>query len=144
MEPGSDILNKLKESSRELYTIPEGYFESFPGQMLQKAITEPSAKVVSTSFAKRIFRYTAAAVVIGIIALGGWLWVKKPAGNENVAQNSILQNVSDSEITNYVENVPNLSTEVKEDDVKLLLADVPDEELQHYLEQDNGTRETIN
>lgn len=163
MEEGKNILDQLKESSRELYKVPEGYFERFPEQMLrlvagedtnhgaekakvwsvETSTTAPSAKVVRGFFPKRFLRYAAAAAVIVAIAAGSWIWISKRNGGD-VAQNSILQNVSDSEIVNYIESVPNLSTEVKEDDVKQLLADVPDAELQHYVEQSNGTREAIN
>jgi len=160
MEPGSDILNKLKESSRELFTVPEGYFESFPEQMLEKAKAEPSAKIVSMSFAKRIFRYAAAAVVIGIIALGAWIWVKRPGGVDNSisqADKDVLQkvqNISDSEMTNYIENsaltatgekmVASADIDMRGEDASLMLADIPDEELQQYLEQHNGSKPLLN
>jgi hypothetical protein len=159
MEEGSNILNKLKESSRELYTVPEGYFEQFPEQMLQKAKAGEPAKVIPMSFGKRIFRYAAVAVVVGFIALGSWLWLKKP----NTADNSIaqtekavlqqVQNISDSEVANYIEKNSDLTTtgnkslvdmDMRGEDGSLLLADIPDEELQQYLEQHNASKFLLN
>jgi nitrogen fixation-related uncharacterized protein len=180
MTEGSDILNKLKESSRELFTVPEGYFESFPEQMLEKAVAgedtshgseqwlvktpttvakaEPvAASVISLSAGKRMFRYMAAAVVAGIIGLGAWLWVIKPGtvddnaisqADKDVIQK--VQNISDSEMANYIENSALTATGEKTDiDIRggyasLMLADIPDEDLQQYLEQHNGTKPLLN
>jgi hypothetical protein len=184
MEPESDILNKLKESSRELYTVPEGYFDSFPAQMLEKAVAgedtshgseqwlvktptavakaAPAAKVISISSTKRIFRYMAAAVVAGIIGLGAWLWMGKPgnAGNQVISQadKNVLQKVqaiSDSEMAVYMENSDLTATsdklfaatdlsELHSEAASLMLADIPDTELQHYLELHNSSKTITN
>lgn len=160
MEPGSDILNKLKESSRELYSVPEGYFDAFPEQMLAKAKTAPVAKVVPISPVKRLFRYAAAAVIAGIIAIGAWLWVKQPSANDlatSQAEKDVLQKVqhiSDSEIAAYIENSALTATngatvladmsDLKTEAASLMLSNISDEELQQYLKQYNGSKSSLN
>ncbi|HJU45534.1 MAG TPA: hypothetical protein VJ647_02070 [Chitinophagaceae bacterium] len=160
MPERSDILNKLKESSRELYSVPDGYFESFPQQMLEKAKATPPARVISLG--KRIFRYTAAAVVAGFIGFGAWLWINKPATVDNYAalpaDKDVLQEIqaiSDSEMTAYMENSALTATNdkalastdminLKSEVAGLMLADIPDEALQQYLEQNNSSKPLIN
>lgn len=160
MSEGSDILNKLKESSRELYSVPDGYFDAFPEQMLAKAKAEPATKIISISPVKRIFRYAAAAVIAGIIAVGAWLWVKQPSANDlaaSRAEKDVLQKVqhiSDSEIAAYIENSALTATngvtvladlsDLKTEAASLMLSDISDEELQQYLKQYNGSKSSLN
>lgn len=157
MEEGSNILNQLKESSKELYEVPEGYFESFPAQMLEKVKAEPATRVIP--FGKRFFRYAAAAVVAGIITLGAWLWIKKPAdpftasqADKNVLQK--VQQISDSEIAAYVENSALTASnekiaaltdiDVNNEGPSLMLIHISDEELQQYLEEYKGSKPVLN
>lgn len=162
MTEGSDILNKLKESSRELYSVPDGYFDAFPEKMLAKAKAEQPARVISMGKGKRIFRYAAAAAVAGIIGLGAWLWINSPATvdsysalpeDKDVLQK--MQTISDSEMTAYMENSALTATNdkalastdmlnLKNEVAGLMLADIPDEALQQYLEQNNGSKPLIN
>lgn len=162
-----EILNELRDLAPELakvspknpYKVPEGYFEGLVPNIPKQ---EP-AKVVKASFSKRITRYAAAAVIAAVIGVGAWLFMKQPGNlNTNTAQtenniigDELLQDVaaiSDSEIVNYVENIPNsfaientnAVAEIKEDYVTLMLANVSDEELEKYVSQHNSIKEIVN
>lgn len=162
MSEGSDILNKLKESSRDLYSVPEGYFDAFPEQMLAQAKAEQPASVIPLG--KRIFRsrfktgagYAAAAVIIGLIALGSWLWMNRmdrsDAALSQADQSALqgIQTISDNEIVAYIENSSLTATnekmitsldlqDLKSETASLMLSNISDEELQQYLEQDSGS-----
>lgn len=130
MKEGSTILDQLKKGGKELYSAPEGYFEAFPQQMLEKVKhldsnvgeerikedqdIEIEAKV--TPFRKRLFSYAVAAVLLVLVGLGGWLWMsKKDVGSPLTAQidSSLLQkigNISDSSIEAYMINSALLAT----------------------------------
>lgn len=157
----SPLLNKLDKKAP--FTVPDSYFGELTANTLNKLGKKEPAKIISASFTKRIFRYAAAAVVIGLIAAGTWLFVKQPSINTDTAQkenstveNNILQkiqDISDSEMNNYIEGSSNNffafentnpGADIKDDDVALMLANVPDEELQQYIEQHNSIKEAIN
>jgi hypothetical protein len=129
--------------------------------VIAKASIIPKGAPNSASGARRFsaskwFRYPAAAIAIGLILTMGWLGLHKPAtpagGNELLAAN--LSKVSDQEILNYLENqnIPlaetmNNSTaaavEFNDADVKNMLGNVPDEELNQYLEDNGGTKDPV-
>lgn len=138
-----------------VYEAPEGYFENLSDNMLKAVKQQPVAgKVVSLSIGKRLVRYAAAAAVIGIVAIAGWLFVKQSGDTANPdmeLQAKLKSFENDSEIVNYVENTAAVAemnstntVDIKGEDIKDMLADVSDEELQHYLESQSGRKEGIN
>ena len=154
-----DIVNETLEQDESFlkglkhlptYQAPQGYFENFAENMLSKV--QPEAKVIRMSFTRKVMRYAAAAVVAGLIITLGWnQWNKPVQGNTEVASTTVVPaTISDNEIESFLalEHTSTASTNtvsetsefsIEPENVKDLLADVSDEELQQYVEQNAAT-----
>lgn len=126
------------------YAVPQGYFET-----LGEKRNKPAAKVVSIT-QRKWFRYAAAAVVTGVVVLGGFIfinsrkavdpveqpyaWVKKSLKKVDKADIDAFVNLADEEITNLVVTSP-----VKPEEIKELLKDVSDKEIQDFLDETTVT-----
>jgi hypothetical protein len=146
LENLSPVMNSLK--SVQVYEVPAGYFEQLPAQVLQAAKAQQPAKVVSISFTRRIIRYAAAAVVAGLIITAGWFYLGN--GNKIIVKPDVaaaeLDSISDEMLEKYLENqtaapaetaiaATSAVDELNANDMKDMLADVTDEDLQQYLEK---------
>jgi len=149
LENLSPLMVSLKEMS--IYQVPPRYFEQLPAEMLNKVKKQP-ARVVSMTFTKRVVRYAAAAVVVGIIAIGGYLIINRsgavndPNGIPGVGKTEVAK-VSDQELESFLaDNTVALADagtvvtndSISESDTKDLFANVSDDELQRYLEDHGG------
>ena len=157
LENLSPVMNSLK--SKQVYEVPAGYFENLPAQVLEKAKGQQPAKVVSMSFPRKMMRYATAAVVAGLIITAGWIYLGGnntedpaiPAGDSLLATTVELENISDELLEGYIDNQTiglteapvATSYEIDANDMKDLLAEVSDEELQQYLEKYNLTNDGI-
>jgi len=160
----SPILAGLRQ--RPVYTVPEGYFEELAGEIAAriaqeghdpiKTIPAAPARVIPIGRRGAWWRYSAAAVVAGLVLTIGWLRLHNTSGRKgapvDVAHS--LYTVSDQEIQNYLDNHNNTplaepdsiinstaTLNVDENDVKSLLGDIPDGELKQYLEEHGGTKD---
>ncbi len=152
----SPLMAKLDKKAP--FTVPEGYFSELPANSLRHIKGAPEAKVVRIPFFTKAARYGIAAAVAGIIAAGAWLLVKTPSpttGNSVTATQDVqkkVQDMSDTEMKAYLEgSTANIivyqntaPAEIKPEDTKYMLADVSDEELQHYVEQDDAEAQILN
>jgi len=141
LENLSPVMLKLK--GKQVYEVPDGYFENTAASFLDKAKHQQPAKVISIGFGKKLVRYAAAAIVVGVIAVAGYFYTgNKPATtlqNPNVPG---IAKVSDLEIENFLNNntvaTPGADStlvtdgDINENDSKDLLANISDEELQQY------------
>lgn len=151
------VLSELK--NKNVYEIPAGYFENFSATVLNKIKTQQRAKVISINKKTNWLKYTAAAAVIGFIATTAVLIFnnKKPGTLYSYAKiddkqlADSLHNANDEDILNYLQshNVPVVDTsssiaaaDFNDDDVDDMLADVSDNELQQYANENNGTKES--
>jgi hypothetical protein len=155
LENLSPVMVSLK--GKQAYEVPAGYFDQLPGQLLDKvrSIQQP-AKVVSMSFTRKVMRYAAAAVLVGVVAMGAWWLIgnsDKPVTPDKFAQNDHekpvaapdVSKVSDDELQSYLEDetalqptdmlAVNTKADIGANDMKDMLSDVSDEEIQKYLEQ---------
>lgn len=154
-----DIVNETLEQDESFlkglkhlptYQAPQGYFENFAENMLSKV--QPEAKVIRMSFTRKVIRYAAAAVVAGLVITFGWnQWNKPVQGNSEVASTTVVPaTISDNEIESFLAlehtstasiNTVSETSEfsVEPENVKDLLADVSDEELQQYVDQNAAT-----
>ena len=149
LENLSPLMQGLKRIM--VYEVPAGYFNQLPGQVLKAIKAEQPAKVVSMSFTRRVLRYAAAAVVAGLIVTAGWMFLGK---GPNIVDNpeKEIAKLSDETLQKYLENqTPTpaetalASTTVEEldaNDMKDMLADVTDEDLQVYLEKYSTLKNT--
>jgi hypothetical protein len=147
LENGSPLTNGLKRM--QVYHVPAGYFEQLPGQVIKAIRAQQPAKVVSMSFTRRALRYAAAAVVAGLIVTAGVFYLNRghkivEGGKDVVVASKDLDSISDDNLENYLENqtpAPAEATlaanaeELTASDMKDLLADVSDDDLQQYIEK---------
>jgi hypothetical protein len=152
----SPIMAPLAEvREKPLYAVPEGYFEGLAGEILSK-VSPAKAPVISLNRRSRgqrsLWKYSAAAVVAGLIFTLGWLRLHTPTNGHpapaaNVASN--LVKISDQDLENYLdqndqsaEPVNSTATlDITDSDVKSLLGDVPDGELKSYMEEHGGAND---
>ena len=149
LENLSPLMIGLK--NKNVYEAPEGYFDSLAYTILAKAKQQQPARVVSMNFGRKIMRYAAAAVVAAVVFGAGWFIINtdgpvKPI-DETIAKelNEKIDKVSDDELVKFFEDdnagiddntiAAIQSTEIDAADMKDMLADISDEELQQYLEE---------
>ena len=157
----SPLLAVLRDKTP--YAVPEGYFETFPAVVTartEQTVTHDTGKGKVVSLENRVRRiagwmkYSAAAVVAGLIFTAGWLRWHQPPGSGSKSPAEIANNlskVSDAELQNFLTdqdttlaqpllNVSNSTAtiDVNDTDLKTLLGDVPDGELKQYMEEHGG------
>lgn len=148
LENLSPLMSGLKQ--KKAYQVPEAYFDGLPEAILEKAKAQKGAKVISIGFSRKLMRYAAAAVVAGIMFTGALFFLNTPISSspdplaevEKKVNNTKL--VSDKALQEYVEYqtsgevtpaVISSDDEMDENDMKEMLADITDEEIQAYVEQ---------
>lgn len=158
LENLSPLMSSLKD--KQVYHAPAGYFENLAGAVLNKVKEQQPAKVIKMGATRRVMRLAVAAVVAGFIGIAGWLYVgsndKGATGTPPVAAvetPAVPQDISDAELQNYLEGetsalagtlaVNTVSSDINATDMKDLLADVPDEDLQKYLDQFSNTKDIL-
>lgn len=139
LENLSPLMRSLKD--KQVYKAPAGYFDQLPRQIVQKVKSQP-AKVVSISFTRRVVRYAAAAVVAGLVVVAAWLYV----GNGSGTGESLvgIEQISDDALESFMEtdqDTPGdatmlaVNSEINPEDLKEMLVDISDEELEKYADQ---------
>ena len=126
------------------YTIPQGYFENLHQEV--KVNTKSETKVVSI-YDRKLFRYAAAAIVVGVVALAGFLVINNKINNDSFAifEKKIdkeIKKTSDKELKEFVQQFTDagLTGEEKvqtnpKEEAKDLLKDIPVTELKKFLEE---------
>jgi hypothetical protein len=138
----SPLLGSLKKQMP--YSVPDGYFET----ITQKRVAEknkPATRVISLH-QRKWFRYAAAAVVAGLIAVTALLVfnkrekseiilakVKKDVKKMDESQKENLIDFIDAGMTG--EETAQVNTQPKSNEVKELLKGVSEEELKDFQEQ---------
>jgi len=145
LEALSPLLSGLKKQMP--YTVPQGYFEDLHTEVTNKANANP--KVISIS-SRKWYRYAAAAVIVGIVALAGFLFVNNKFNNDpKIAFKKFEKNLdkeikktSDRELNEFVQQFTDAGLTLEEkvqintkEEAKELLKDVPDTELKKFLEE---------
>lgn len=138
-------------SKQNPYSVPAQYFVHFPDTMLKK-VTGRTGKVVSLG-SRKWFRYAAAALVIGFVATGAFIWLNS---KERISANTAsyawveknMKKVSTDDINKFIElaDVPASDIVKKDaaDEINNLMKDVSDKDIQDFLkdaspdEQDNN------
>lgn len=171
----SPVLAVLREKNP--FSVPEGYFEGLAGKISGTiaarepvAETQPqnesknpgTAKVVSFSKQRNWLKYSAAAVVAGLILTAGWLRLHPSTDRQNVANAAgtgtvpvELAKVSDQDLQSFLVdqdttlaqpepisgNTATAALDMSDTDMKNLLGDVPDGELKQYMEEHGGAND---
>lgn len=154
----SPLLSGLKKEMP--YSVPSGYFDSISAPVAE---THQPAKVVSMGGSRKWFRYAAAAVVTGVIALLGFLYLDRDnAGSSSgmsVAkfEKTILKEIrktSDTVLNEFVKQFDEAGLSTEEtaatdthSEAKELLKDIPETELKQFLDEtadaETSTDETL-
>jgi hypothetical protein len=158
----SPVVASLKTA--DVYEAPTGYFDNFPALMLDKTKQHQPARVVSMTFRKKVLRYAAAAVVTGMILTAGFLFINRQSSTvapgalaeaEEIIERETQTNVeglSDDELVNFLDNqtapLPDVlsaaaTAEIDSEDVKIMLADIPDADLKQYLVEYSDGKEVL-
>ncbi len=136
IETLSPLLSSLKDKNP--YSVPADYFKS-----LETRVGKKETKVVSIS-SYRWYRVAVAAVVVGVIAIGGLLFIRpgQPDINKNpeawISKN-VNKKVSTEKIDEFVKlaegGAMNTTGEIDADKqtVKELVKDVSEKEIQDFL-----------
>ena len=136
LENISPLLNGLKRETP--YSVPAGYFENFTAE-----INKPKAKLVSIIH-RRWFRYAAAAIVVGIIATSAFLFQNKKSSvdidknpDQWVAKNVKKVNTDQLDELIKLDNEEHtaINKTDKPDEMKELMKDVSDKEIQDFLKE---------
>lgn len=147
-EEVSPILAVAKELNP--YTVPEEYFHQLPAEVEKKR----PAKVVAIGGRKtRLWQYSAAAVVAGLILTIGWLRLHVPGSHSGTPANVPLNiaKVSDQDLQNFLADTHTdgdspvdqsaantASLEFNDGEIKSLLGEIPDGELKQYMDEHGG------
>jgi hypothetical protein len=146
IESLSPILSGLNKKMP--YSIPQDYFENLKAVSINTN-TQSKAKVVSMVSRKR-FHYAAAAIIVGVIALTGFLFINNKINNDPAKSfakfekklDKEIKKTSDKELKEFVQQFTDagLTGEEKvqtnpKEEAKDLLKDVPDTELKKFLEE---------
>jgi hypothetical protein len=126
------------------YSMPQGYFDALPEQVLEK-VADRRAKLVPIT-RRKWMRLAVAAMIAGIIAVSGFLYFNRSGqmsvdNPQWVAKN--LKGISSKGIEEFVKTAPVTSTSTataqnkpaRTADVKEMLQDVSDKELDAFLDQ---------
>ena len=161
MKQGNNILKELNElgstlagiNTQNVYTVPDGYFENFKSETEQK---KPGAKVISIA-SRKWYRYAAAAVVTGVIAVTSLIVYKnnhKDAAGKTIAKfEKEVKKIEDVKKTDSLIELIDAGlneralasnhTAVKTDDVQKLLQDVSTDELKDFNEQSKDIEDVM-
>lgn len=149
----SPLLAVLRDKAA--YAVPEGYFAALAGQILEKVVEPVGAKVIPMEGAStgkvlkgNWWKYSSVASIAAcLLLIFSWPQVRNKASEGNVTAmiSQGLQKVSDQEIETYLDDQHSLITDpldnstatldMNEGEVKSVLGDVSDKDLQQYMEE---------
>lgn len=151
LETLSPLLSGLKKEMP--YAVPQGYFEQLASSISKEEST-PVIKVISIT-SRTWFRYAAAAVVIGIITMTGFLLFgkgeKEPGGKALAKLTRDVKKMDETQKDNLMDFIdagmsgqetaqtsPDNKSEVKD-----LLKGISDEELKDFQEQTEDVQDVL-
>ncbi|HYJ37377.1 MAG TPA: hypothetical protein VEV87_02130 [Chitinophagaceae bacterium] len=149
LENLSPLMNSLK--LKNVYVVPEGYFDSLSQDILIRARRQQPGKVIAMRPVRKIMRLAVAAILIGVIATGAW-FISNPTNGPTVANiENGIQKASDEDILNFIETddapitdpVLSIDVEMDESDVKAMLADISDSELEQFANESTDQNNTL-
>jgi len=151
LESISTLLSKLNKGP--VYSVPKGYFENFNVAVESK---KNEAKVISIT-SRKWFRYAAAAVITGVVALAGFMIYNnnhKDAAGRTLAKfekevKKIVDVKKTESLIDFMDaglNEKELASNhkiIKTDDVQQLLQDVSMDELKDFNEQSKDIEDVM-
>ena len=142
----SPLLSSLK--NKNPYSAPAGYFEALETKAVRQSADsfgeKKETKVISLA-SRRWYRLAVAAVVIGIVVIGGLLFIKSgqvnPVDDPHAWIEKNVKKVNKDKIDEFVtlanddsnEKVDIESEAAKKAEIKELMKDVPEKEIEAFL-----------
>lgn len=142
----SPLLSGLKKQVP--YSVPQGYFES-----ISETPVKPVVKVVSITH-RSWFKYAAAAVVVGVIAMIGiTITIKGKNANDPIAgvqkDYKKMNDIQKDELIDFLnagmsgKETAQVNTNDKSQEIRTLLQDISDEELKDFQEQTEDLQDVL-
>lgn len=149
LESYPPVTNDIKIAN--VYQVPAGYFDNLGNGLLNNVKNRKKTSVITIDFNKKVLRFAVAALITGIMSVGTWIFYNNHTTTKIGNELGDIQKLSSDEMIHYLESTPVISVEnfgtasvtMKEEDVNDLFSDVPDMELQQYLEQNAASRDLI-
>ena len=143
IESLSPLLSSLK--NKNTYSVPAGYFNSLEPNVVRKDSygEKKETKVISIRRSS-VYRLAAAAIVIGIVVIGGLLFIKQgqvTVDNPHAWIEKNVKKVDKAKIDELVSlangdtnDKPDNETDVvKKAEIKELMKDVPEKDIEEFL-----------
>ena len=137
IESLSPLLSRLK--NKNPYSIPAGYFET-----LETKVEKAEAKIISIT-KRKWYRLAVAAIVIGVVAIGGLFFIKSDQVDPNknpdkwISKN-VGKKVSEDKIDEFVKlaedetvNVIPENDATKQAEIKELMKGISEKEIEDFL-----------
>ncbi len=141
----------MSARSKNVYDVPTDYFESLAENVSVKVSKSRNSTGLTRVMGTKAFRYAAAALIAGAVSLGAlFLFEANQPGNLAAGSVTGMEKISNEEMTSYLEMAPvneetNLEPfDLQETNVKELLADVSDKELEDYLYRQSSAKDLNN
>lgn len=126
-------------SKKSTYTVPAGYFDNL-NTVIEK---KEKPKVISIT-SRKWYRFAVAAVILSIVSISALLFInpKQIDPNKNPqawVKKNINKTVSKEQLADFValtkgnESATSLSDNIKTDEIKILMKDVSEKEIQEFL-----------
>lgn len=154
VQHGSEAAAELQELSPLLagigkqmpYQVPVGYFQQL--SVTIPAEEKPAAKVISMySSRRKWFTYAAAACVVLILGVGGFMFRNGNVKGSETTYEKALANVSDADIKAYLDEQPATTIDAgaqqdeQEPDVQNDIEQTSTQDIQEYLNENSGPDE---
>lgn len=133
LETLSPLLSGLKKQTP--YTVPDGYFEKLNIPVAK----ETPAKVIRMG-SRKLFRYAAAAVITGFVAISAFLIFNKGTDPETSKESlsNWAQKVNTEQLDQFIdmaeEDVPVLVSNDPSNEVKDLVKSISEEDMNNFLD----------
>jgi hypothetical protein len=132
---------------KNTYTVPDGYFRQLPSRILDQVRTiKKPATIYPLSFVKKVYRYAAAAVVVGILSVSALMILRnqqaiKPAETatafdiNKISIDELQSYITGEELVDMDNDIIATNGDLEAGDLKEFLNDLPETALQQYVQQ---------
>jgi hypothetical protein len=153
LEEIAPLLSKIPKTN--VYSVPAGYFNQLNPLPVQETV-QPAAKIIPIgNRTRKWFNYAAAACIAIVLLGGGFLFFHKTPDVKTLPTASVdvqksISELSDTDLANYLKednNTAIYTSPVSDDqqndlDIKTLLENTSDEEIEQYLINNTDPAET--
>jgi hypothetical protein len=142
-------------SRKNVFSVPDNYFNALDLTPYNKNVNEPQARVVPLK-KRSWYTYASAAIISGLILLGGFAWLKDNNYHhqfnkvKNTDMQAAVSTISDAEISHFLDHqvvMPEQGAgsmeEFHEPDVNEVINNMSNQEIMEYLNNNKEPGETM-